>query len=165
MDLLIFCADQCDPRKCTGKKMGRMGLARLTRRMGNLRGHLLLNPVSQKALSPEDRNLGRGLAALDCSWAKAEEVFSRVHTPSRALPFLVAANPVNFGRPFKLTTVEAFAAALYILGEVEQAQAILSKFSWGHVFLELNAEPLSEYAGARDSAEVVEIQGGYLSQG
>ena len=83
---------------------------------------------------------------------------------SRALPYLVAANPVNFGKPFKLSTVEALAAALFIIGEPARAEEILGKFSWGHVFLELNREPLSEYASARDSTEVVNIQREYLSE-
>jgi pre-rRNA-processing protein TSR3 len=49
-----------------------------------------------------------------------------------------------------------------ILGERKQAEEILAKFSWGHVFLELNREPLAEYAAARDSREVVAIQAEYL---
>ncbi|MCX6674980.1 MAG: DUF367 domain-containing protein [Methanothrix sp.] len=49
-----------------------------------------------------------------------------------------------------------------ILGEPEQAERILTKFSWGHVFLELNREPLQEYASASDSTEVVKIQAAYL---
>ena len=82
----------------------------------------------------------------------------------RALPFLVAANPVNYGKPFKLSTVEALAAGLIILGEREQAELILSKFTWGHVFLELNREPLQEYSAANDSTEVVRIQMEYLKE-
>lgn len=165
MDLLIYHANQCDPKRCTGKKLARFGLARSTKRWNQLRGYLVLSPFSEKALSPADRGRGRGrgLAVLDCSWAHAEEVFSRLRTRERALPYLVAANPVNFGKPFKLSTVEAFAAALMILGEKEQSREILSKFSWGCVFLELNREPLEEYATAKDSAEVVKIQGEYLS--
>jgi pre-rRNA-processing protein TSR3 len=69
---------------------------------------------------------------------------------------------VNFGKPFKLSTVEAFAAALYILGEMGQAALILNKFKWGHSFLELNAEPLERYSKAKDSTEVVKIQEDYL---
>ena len=80
----------------------------------------------------------------------------------RSLPYLVAANPVNFGKPFKLTTVEAFAAALYILGEDEQATTILGKFNWGHTFSELNCELLEAYARAKDSSEVIAIQSEYL---
>lgn len=163
MELVIYQADQCDPKKCTGKKLARFKLARLTKRMNDLRHYIVLSPFSEKALSPEDRGV-RGIAALDCSWAHAEEVFRRMNLKTRALPFLVAANPVNFGRPFQLSTVEALAAALVILGERGQALEILSKFSWGHVFLELNREPLQEYAAAKSSAEVVKIQNEYLSE-
>ena len=163
MELLIYHADQCDPKKCSGRKLARFELARLTRHINQLRPFLVLSPFSEKALSPADRGT-RGLAALDCSWAHAEEVFARFKLQERALPFLVAANPVNYGKPFKLSTVEALAAGLVILGEPEQARSILSKFNWGYVFLELNREPLAEYAAAADSTEVVKIQAAYLSE-
>jgi pre-rRNA-processing protein TSR3 len=39
---------------------------------------------------------------------------------------------------------------------------VLSKFNWGLNFLKLNAEPLSEYAAAKDSTEVLKIQSEYL---
>ncbi|HPS92462.1 MAG TPA: DUF367 family protein [Methanothrix sp.] len=163
MQLLIYHANQCNPKKCSGKKLARFDLAVLTNRIEQIRTFLVLSPFSQKALSPEDRG-AKGLAALDCSWARAEEVFMRFRLTERALPFLVAANPVNYGKPFKLSTVEALAAGLIILGEREQAELILSKFNWGYVFLKLNEEPLQEYASARNSAEVVKIQEAYLSQ-
>ncbi len=163
MELVIYSADQCDPKKCTGRKLARFKLARLTKRMNDLRHYIVLSPFSEKALSPEDKG-ARGIAALDCSWAHAEEVFQRMKLKTRALPYLVAANPVNFGKPFQLSTVEALAAALVILGEPAKAEEILAKFSWGHVFLELNREPLQEYASAKSSAEVVKIQGEYLSE-
>jgi pre-rRNA-processing protein TSR3 len=161
MQLLVYHANQCDPKKCSGKKLARFDLVRLTDRANALRAFLVLSPFSEKALSPEDRG-ARGLAALDCSWAHAEEVFSRMRLNERALPYLVAANSVNFGKPFKLSTVEALAAGLFILGEAAQAELILSKFNWGHVFLEMNKEPLQEYAAAKSSAEVVRIQQAYM---
>ncbi len=163
MQLLVYHANQCDPKKCSGKKLARFDLVRLTTHVNQLQPFLVLSPFSEKALSPEDRG-ARGLAALDCSWAHAEEVFERLRLNQRALPFLVAANPVNYGKPFKLSTVEALAAGLFILGQATQAELILSKFNWGHVFLELNREPLLEYAAAKNSLEVVQIQNAYLSQ-
>jgi pre-rRNA-processing protein TSR3 len=161
MDILIYQADQCDPKKCTARKLARFGLAKLTNRVNLLKPYIVLSPFAEKALSPEDRGT-RGIAALDCSWEHAEEVFSRVNLKTRALPFLVAANPVNFGKPFQLSTAEALAAALIILGEPVKAQELISKFNWGHSFLELNREPLAEYAAAKDSSEVVRIQAAYL---
>ena len=163
MRLLVYHADQCDPKKCSGRKLARFELVRLTKRMNDLKPFLVLSPFSEKALSPADKG-AKGLAALDCSWAHAEDVFARTRLDSRALPFLLAANPVNFGKPFKLSTVEALAAGLIILGEPVRAEELLAKFSWGHVFSELNREPLAEYAAARDSTEVVRIQNAYLSE-
>ncbi|PVX23543.1 MAG: ribosome biogenesis protein, partial [Candidatus Bathyarchaeum sp.] len=59
---------------------------------------------------------------MDCSWVHAKEVFEASgYWVSRCLPYLVAANPVNYGKPTKLSTVEALAAALYIADYREQS--------------------------------------------
>jgi len=58
--------------------------------------------------------------------------------------------------------VEALTAGLFILGEVAQTEMLLPKFKWAHVFLEMNREPLQEYAAAKSSAEVVRIQQAYM---
>src|SRR5512136_14060 len=152
----------CDPRKCSVKKLARSGFVRIVPRIRALpRGTILLDPTAEQALSPADRS-ARSISVLDCSWAVLDTSAIRSFRRRRALPFLLAANPVNFGRPFKLSSLEAFAAALFILGEREQVGKILSIYTWGNRFLEVNREPLERYAGARDSAEVVVIQGDYL---
>lgn len=164
----VYHAKQCDPKKCSTLKLKRHNLVRVVHRARELpRGAVLLNPFSPKAFSPADqqRIKQRGLSALDCSWVHAKEVFD-TSAPwiSRCLPYLVAANPVNFGVPTKLSTVEALAAALYIAGFREQGETLLSKFKWGPQFITLNLELLDGYAEAKDSAGVIEVQQQFIGQ-
>eukprot|EP00475_Leptophrys_vorax_P025539 TRINITY_DN35771_c0_g1_i4.p4 TRINITY_DN35771_c0_g1~~TRINITY_DN35771_c0_g1_i4.p4 ORF type:complete len:162 (-),score=62.59 TRINITY_DN35771_c0_g1_i4:2053-2538(-) len=83
---------------------------------------------------------------------------------NRLLPYLVAANPVNYGKPMKLSCVEALAAALIIVGLVEEADMLLQKFKWGPNFVVLNRELLEAYSQCENSAEVVQVQNMYLEQ-
>ncbi|KAF5087652.1 DUF367 family protein [Methanoculleus horonobensis] len=160
--LYAYRDDTCDPRKCTVKKLARRGLARIATSIAKIpRQTLLLDPTAEQAVSPPDRNLP-SITALDCSWEVLDTGAVASWRNRRALPFLVAANPVNFGRPFRLTSVEAMAATLYILGEKEQAHDVLAPFGWGLRFLEVNADPLEDYSRAKDSAEVVAIQALYM---
>ena len=121
----------------------------------------MLNPFSEIAFSPTDRQrvADFGLAALDCSWEHAQKVMQiHVKGTSRCLPILIAGNPVNFGKLTKLSTAEAIAAALYIAGFKDESEQLLSIFTWGHTFLELNNMLLDNYMTAKDSAEIVEMQ-------
>jgi pre-rRNA-processing protein TSR3 len=152
MTLFIYHTGQCDPKKCTGLKLLKLGLAERARRIPHA---VVLNPLSEKAFSPADTG---SIVALDCSWNRSKEIFHVHKKNARALPYLVAANPVNYGKPTKLSTVEALAGALYIRNEKEKALYILSKFRWGRVFIDLNYEMLEEYATAKNSAEIVAIQ-------
>ncbi|ELZ79493.1 DUF367 family protein [Haloferax larsenii] len=164
MDLHVRYEGDDDPKKCTAKKLERFDMADLHGSDRATPYGVVLNPHAEKALSPADKDTG-ALVALDCSWESAGEAMFSLPGEHRALPYLVAANPVNFGRPMQLTTVEALAAALVIFGEKPQAEEILSKFNWGHTFLELNEEPLRRYSECEDSTEVVEIQQEYLDMG
>jgi pre-rRNA-processing protein TSR3 len=163
--LVELLEDQCDPKKCTGRKLIRRGLAQGVTEVRSLpRGALVLDPREQKALSPEDAKVAsrRGLVAIDCSWKHVVESY-RKHDlrgvgPRRALPFLLAANPVHFAQPMQLSTLEAFAAALFILGEDRQARELLAAYTWGPQFEVLNREPLAAYAQCATSAEVVAAQ-------
>jgi pre-rRNA-processing protein TSR3 len=151
-----------DPEKCSARKLARFDLAALHRSARATPPGLVLDPHAERALSPADDAPGDRLLALDCSWETADAEAFELEGPHRALPFLVAGNPVSYGTPFRLSTVEAFAGALCILGDREQAEAIVGKFTWGHTFLELNAEPLRRYAACADSEAVVAVQEEYL---
>ncbi|MFB6254606.1 MAG: DUF367 family protein [Halobacteriaceae archaeon] len=162
MDLHVRYEGDDDPDKCTARKLDRFNLVTLHRSHVNTPRGIILNPHADQALSPADST--DSLIALDCSWETAKQSQFDLAGNHRALPYLVAANPVNFGKPYKLTTAEALGAALYILGEQEQARQILRKFTWGETFLELNQEPLDRYAACENSTEVVDIQSEYLEQ-
>lgn len=158
----LFALDlgRCNPKRCTARKLVRQGLLRrLKRRREVPRGAVLLTPRSEVALSRADESAvsRSGLGVIDTSWK--EGPFPDVpQARARVLPYLVAANPVNYGKPIRLSSVEALAAALWILGETAQAEALLAPFKWGPTFLALNEAPLAQYAGARDSPGVLEAQ-------
>ncbi len=165
----VFDAAQCDPKKCSARRMKRMGLAEEVTRLSRLpRKAILLDPYAKRALSKADAEVARrrGLVVLDCSWERAEETFKNARriarlTP-RGLPFLLPANPVSYGKAGRMSSLEAVAGALFILGDRAHAHRVAAAQKWGPTFLQLNAEPLEEYAAAVDSTEVVRIQRAYL---
>jgi len=165
LKIIIFHANQDDPKKCSSKKMARFGKAQLVRTSRQIPyKSILLNPLSNTYLSLSDKILieQRGLVALDCSWNKLEETFQNFEKnrrcKSRALPYLLAANPLNWGKPYKLTTLEAIAATLFILGFHEQANDVLSIYTWGLKFIQLNYEPLTEYSKCDSCEEIIAAQ-------
>lgn len=72
----------------------------------------------------------------------------------RRLPYLLAGNPQHYGRLAELNTAEALAAALWILGEKERAQALLAGFSGGTEFFRINQVYLSRYAACTDGEAI-----------
>ena len=165
--LFVLHLKQDDPSKCTASKLKRLGKVEFLSLHG--RRGLLLDPYCDTSISSTDREvvLREGLAAIDASWKKAVESFRgagwRVDR-RRALPYLVAANPTNYGIPVNLSTAEALAAALYIVGLEGQAEEIMGSFRWGHSFLELNRRYLDSYREAKSSGEVVRAQQGFMRE-
>lgn len=162
MRLFALMAHEDDPKKCTASKLVRFGELREVKRVERIpRGAIVLDPEAEKALSKEDLDAAQrfGILVLDCSWNKLSG-FPRVRAGlrHRGLPFLLAANPTNFGKAQRLSSAEALAATCYILGEKEHAARIMSKFKWGSVFIDINRERLEAYSAASTSAEVVEAQ-------
>lgn len=160
--IIIYHAEQCDPKKCTGLRLNRMKKATIVKSIGAIpRGSVVLNPRSEIAFSPSDGDViyQSGLTALDCSWKQAESLFTQTRFRNqRALPYLLAANPINTYKPIKLSTAEALAAALYIGGLKSVALDIMSVFKWGPSFITLNKEWLDAYAECQNSTEVVKVQ-------
>ena len=158
---------QDDPKKNTAVLSSKRGDITLHKRVNTLpKKGIILEPLCGKIFGPEDHDLltqkNGSLVGLDCSWKQieisVEQVMRRTRLKPRMLPLFLAANPVNWGKPGKLTTIEALAAATYLTGNREQASKLLSGFRWGERFIELNYEPLEEYSSAKSSADLVELQ-------
>ena len=156
---------QDDPTKCTARKMINMDLARGVGRKFHASDYtIVLNPFAHRMLSPPDRG-AKAVLVIDCSWNQAQEVFFRkVGGKHRRLPALLAANPTNYSRAGMLSSVEAVAATMYILGEVEEAERYLSIYKWGPTFLTLNQEPLESYRKARTEGKVLREEREYFPQ-
>nr|POF10915.1 ribosome biogenesis protein tsr3 like [Quercus suber] len=193
IQLAMWDFGQCDAKKCTGRKLSRFGLLKESLwftfclyscfahanlhlsyvnwnelRVNNGFGGIVLSPVGTQCVSREDHSLmkRKGLAVVDCSWARLSDVpFVKLRCAApRLLPWLVAANPVNYGRPCQLSCVEALSAALIICGEEETANLLLGKFKWGHGFLSLNRKVLKAYSECENSADIISVQNSFLSQ-
>lgn len=168
IDLFVYHTNEDDPKKCSAKKLSKFGYVKLVKKIRRTpRDTVLLNPFADKSLSKQDLDFAKenGILAVDCSWKNVEKNFEYLdkRNHSRALPFVVAANPVNYGKPFKLTTLEAFAAALYILGEIKHSKKLLKLYKWAPHFLVLNKEPLENYRKANNSSEMIKIMKQYIS--
>lgn len=154
---------QDDPAKCTARKMIHMELAKgVGRKFHASDSTLVLNPFAHRVLSPPDR-VAKGILVVDCSWKQAQEVFfKRIGGKHRRLPMLLAANPTNYARPGMLSSLEAVAAALYVLGEVDRADELLNIYKWGQTFKTLNKEPLEDYRKAKTEGKVIQREREYF---
>lgn len=90
----------CDPKRCSGKKLIKLGQMRELH-IGQKHSGVIISPNAKQTLSPADRELmeQHGAAVVECSWARIKEVpWPRIGGRcERLLPYLVAANSVNYG--------------------------------------------------------------------
>lgn len=156
---------QCDPKRCSGRRLVRLGTIKELRLNTRFPG-IILTPSATRVLSPADTEIMRtgGLAVVDCSWAQLDKVpFHRLtRGGERLLPHLIAANSVNYGRPYKLNCAEALAAGLFICGFSLDARIVMSKFNYGSEFMRLNAEILKRVSQCIDGPSVLRCQEQYL---
>ncbi|KAJ4348255.1 ribosome biogenesis protein tsr3 [Didymosphaeria variabile] len=160
-------SDAADSARCSGKRLMRLGLLRELH-VGQKFAGVVISPKGKKIVSREDAPLLEqyGAAVVEASWNRIEEVpFSRIGGPcSRLLPYLVAANQTNYGRPWRLNCVEAIAACYYICGHADWAEDILSTFSYGEAFLDINAALLKRYAACANEEEIKKAEEKWLAK-
>ncbi|KAL4797274.1 hypothetical protein BDV19DRAFT_51364 [Aspergillus venezuelensis] len=157
----------CDPKRCSGKRLMKLGLMR-DLAIGQKFQGVVVSPNAKKIVSPADRNLMEqyGAAVVECSWVRVKEVpWSRIGGKcERLLPYLIAANTVNYGKPWRLNCVEALAACFYICGHEDWAQEVLKNFRYGEAFLEINSQLLKRYAACADEEDVKRTEEEWLAK-
>ena len=164
MQIQVLMFEQDDPTKCTAAKLVKFGIAK---RIRHLSGRdMVLNPFAEEYVLRSDRNLTKSITAIDCSWNLAQSTFlQKFEGLSRKLPPLLAGNPVNYSKIGKLTTAEAIAGTLYIMGYHELANSVTDKFKWGHTFFDLNKHLLEDYSHANTMSDVEGISQEYCLEG
>ncbi|HEU4443705.1 MAG TPA: DUF367 domain-containing protein, partial [Nitrososphaeraceae archaeon] len=104
----MYMLGQDDPSKCTAAKLVKFHLAERTRYIGH--NALLLNPFSTDSITRQDGNACNSICAVDCSWEKAGDNLFRGRELRRGrhrrLPAMLAANPTNYSKLGKLSSVE-----------------------------------------------------------
>jgi pre-rRNA-processing protein TSR3 len=157
---------QDDPFKCTAAKLAKFRLAEPVKFIRKT--SIVLNPFSAEPVLKKDTEIADSVCAIDCSWERADEVLKHQrlasHGIGRRLPAMLAANPTSYAKLGKLSSAEALAGALYILGEKALAAEMMEKFKWGHTFLELNSNLLDDYAKAETEEQVVQLEKEYFPQ-
>ena len=159
--------EQCDPKKCSGRKLSRFGMIKILK-LGQRFNGIILSPIATQCFSINDKKIveDHGIAVVDCSWAKLEETpFHRMKgNHLRLLPYLIAANPINYGKPCQLSCVEAIAATFQLSGFHSHAKLYLSKFKWGKSFLKLNNDIFKMYIKCNNSQEIISAQKKYIQE-
>lgn len=166
MKPLVYMLRQDDPFKCTAAKLAKFHLAEPVKFIRKT--SIVLNPFSAEPVLKKDREIADSVCAIDCSWERADQVLKHQrltsHGIGRRLPAMLAANPTSYAKLGKLSSAEALAGALHILGEKALAAEMMEKFKWGHTFLELNSNLLDDYAKAESEEQVVQLEKEYFPQ-
>lgn len=164
MKVFVLELKQDDPTKCTAAKLVKFNLIQSTRFVP--KNTIVLNPLSKITLSKTDIALAKSICAIDCSWNYFNETIIKLKILrkriNRRLPLLLAGNPINYAKLGKLTTAEAIAGSLYILGFKSTAEELMNKFKWGHTFIDLNLELLELYKDQENPNEILSIEKEYF---
>ncbi|KAL3478250.1 hypothetical protein BJX99DRAFT_224897 [Aspergillus californicus] len=157
----------CDPKRCSGKRLMQFGLMRELA-IGQKSQGVVISPNAKKVISPADKDLLEqyGAAVVECSWVRVNEVpWPRIGGKcERLLPYLIAANTVNYGKPWRLNCVEALAACFCICGHDDWAREVLKHFRYGEAFLEINSQLLKRYAACETEEDVKRTETEWLAK-
>ncbi|KAK3633046.1 ribosome biogenesis protein tsr3 [Elasticomyces elasticus] len=127
--------NHCDAKRCSGKRLMRLGLMRELH-VGQKHPGIVISPKAKTIVNPSDREVLEqyGAAVIEASWNRIEEV------------------------PW------ALAACFAICGHHDWAEEILSTFSYGQAFLDINEAVLKRYAACEDEEGVKKAEEVWLAK-
>lgn len=165
--ILVVHYGEDNPVMNTSLKMVRKGYAKIVNpRL--IRGNpLVLNPFSNTTLGPWMRITveKHGVLVVDASWRKlVVNRFEGIRGYHVKLPPLIAGNPVNYGKPCILSSIEAVYATLYLTGFREEAEALRKLYKWMDTFHQININLLEDYGKAGSQEELEKIINEYWQQ-
>jgi len=160
MDKIFYIyLNQDDPKKSTMKKLERYNITKRIP-LNRIYNKLLLTPYSDNYILNKDKLIyeEKGIVVIDGSWNLIDTIENIKNKNARKLPLLLPVNPVNYGKPGKLSSLEALAAALFIMGYNELSENIISKYSWSQNFIKTNINPLNDYIKCKSNEDCIETE-------
>ncbi|SBT48693.1 ribosome biogenesis protein TSR3, putative (TSR3) [Plasmodium ovale wallikeri] len=144
--LFMIDYNECQNKKCSCKKLYRFKKIKRVQINKKFKG-IVLTPFCDKYFSVEDKKIveTHGLSVIDCSWKSIDLLKKIKFSNQRKLPYIIAVNSINYGKPYKLSCLESLAFCLYICNYGNQCRDILNIYKWSSNFTNVNKELLEKY--------------------
>ncbi|GAB69035.1 hypothetical protein PCYB_144630 [Plasmodium cynomolgi strain B] len=154
---------QCQNQKCSCKKLYRFKKIKKAPINKKFKG-IVLTPFCEKYFSINDKATVEnfGLSVIDCSWKSLDLLKKSKFANQRKLPYIIAVNSINYGKPYKLSCLESLAFCLYVCGYNKQCTDILNIYKWSSSFVNLNGELLDMYKLCNTHEEVKNVEDEFI---
>ncbi|CAA9990993.1 ribosome biogenesis protein TSR3, putative [Plasmodium knowlesi strain H] len=162
--LFMFDYNECQNQKCSCKKLYRFKKIKKAPMNKKFKG-IVLTPFCDKFFSTNDKGTMEkfGLSVIDCSWKSLDLLKKSKFANQRKLPYIIAVNSINYGKPYKLSCLESLAFCLYVCGYNKQCTDILNIYKWSSSFVSLNGELLDMYKLCNTHEEVKNAEDEFIN--
>ncbi|CRG97769.1 ribosome biogenesis protein TSR3, putative [Plasmodium gallinaceum] len=164
-EIKLFMIDykECQNKKCSCKKLYRFKKIKKVQTNKKFKG-IVLTPFCEKYFSINDKYTVEkfGLSVIDCSWKSLDLLKKIKYSNQRKLPYIIAVNSINYGKPYKLSCLESLAFCLYICNYTQQCNDILNIYKWSINFTNLNKELLDKYKLCKNHDEIKKAESEFI---
>ncbi|VWU48724.1 ribosome biogenesis protein TSR3, putative [Hepatocystis sp. ex Piliocolobus tephrosceles] len=165
-EIKLFMIDyhECQNKKCSCKKLYRFKKIKRVQTNKKFKG-IVLTPFCDKYFSINDKNIieTHGLSVIDCSWKSIDLIKKVKYSNQRKLPYIIAVNSINYGKPYKLSCLESLAFCLYICNYNKQCIDILNIYKWSINFINVNKELLEKYKLCSNHDQIKNAENDFLT--